>query len=93
MVDKDACSEKIEFSERKLILEGDIDPDVVISSLYLGYHQADEELFKRASLKIEVNGNILLSDLEEFMGWINQNSRVTDVKECSRWRITLERLT
>lgn len=85
--------DRIELSERKLVWEGEIDPTIKVENIFLGYHTADEELFKKAAMEINVNGNVLVSDLERLMMWINKNSMVTDVKECSKWRITLERLS
>jgi len=84
---------KIECEGNKMIVEGEIDPYIETSNMCIGFHTEEEEIFKCAAIKIEMNGNALVTDLPIMYKWINENSKVGDVKDCSKWRITLERLS
>ncbi|MFA4956894.1 MAG: hypothetical protein WC556_07990 [Candidatus Methanoperedens sp.] len=86
-------SVKIECEGNKMIFEGELDPEIMTTNLGLGFHVQNEETYKSASLEIKANAEIDIGDLEKMYAWINKNSKVSiDVKECSKWKITLERL-
>lgn len=78
----------------KMIVEGEIDPYIETSNICIGFHPDEEEIFKCAAIEIKCDGNALVTDLPAIYNWINENSKVSeDVKDCSKWRIVLERIT
>ncbi len=84
----------IECEENIMIIEGEIDPTIETTNICIGFHQPEEETFKCAAIEIKCDGNALVEDLPKMYKWINENSRIDEtVKECSKWRITLERIT
>lgn len=83
----------IECEGNKMTFEGELDTEILTTNLRPGFHVPNEGSYKTADLEIKINGEVDISDLEKMYAWINKNSKVSvDVKECSRWRITLERL-
>lgn len=84
---------KVECEGNKMIIEGEIDPYIETSNMCIGFHLQEEETFKCAAIEVKCDGNVLVGDLQKIYKWINENSRVDDtVKDCSKWRITLERI-
>ena len=84
----------VQCEENKIVIEGEIDPTIETTNMCIGSHMQEEEIFKCAAIEIKCDGNVLVEDLPKMYKWINENSRVDDtVKDCSKWRITLERIT
>lgn len=85
---------KIECEGNKMIVEGEIDPYIETTNMCIGCHPQEEEIFRCAAIDIKCCGNALVEDLTKMYRWINENSRVgEDIKDCSKWRITLERIS
>lgn len=85
---------KVECDGNKMIIEGEIDPYIETANMCIGFHPQEEEIFKCAAIEVKCNGNVLVDDLPKMYKWINENSRVGDtVEDCSKWRITLERIS
>ncbi|HEY9206027.1 MAG TPA: hypothetical protein VIO58_08905 [Candidatus Methanoperedens sp.] len=84
---------KIECENTKITFEGELNPEISTTNLHPRYHIEDEDYYTTAGVEFKVCPEVNISDLEKMYAWINKNSKVSaDVKECSKWRITLERL-
>lgn len=85
---------KVECDGNKMIIEGEIDPSIETTNTCIGFHLQEEETFKCAVVEVKCDGNVLVEDLPKMYKWINENSRIDDtVKDCSKWKITLERIS
>ena len=85
---------KVGCEGNKLVVEGEIDPNIQTDNICIGSHPQEEELFKCAAIEIKCDGNVLVEDLPKLYKWINENSRIDEkIEDCSKWRITLERIT
>lgn len=82
----------IEFDDSKIIIEGDIDPELTIRNIFPGIHPKEESFLTDASLELMINGSIHISDLESLFAWINRNTKTRDIMERTNWRLTLERI-
>ena len=84
---------KVECDGNKMVIEGEIDPNIQTDNICIGFHPQEEELFKCAAIEIKCDGNVLVEDLPKMYKWINENSRIdSSIEDCSKWRITLERI-
>ncbi len=86
-------SARMECEDTKIMFEGELDPEIITSNLHPGFHVENEDYYRTADVEFKVHADVMLTDLEKMYAWLNKNSKVSaDVKVCSKWRITLERL-
>lgn len=85
-------SPRATYNDEKMIIEGEFDIEVDLSTMHPAFPPEDEDLFNKCAFEIKSYGEIKLSDTPDIVRWIGTKSTCKDPEKWPKWKITFERL-